>query len=95
MLISLQSGTKSPMRVGELKTSISGIALKMLTVTLRQLGQDGFVHRVYFPVFFYRVEYSITSLSKSLMDALNQPVKWANKIWPSYLLQEKNLQGML
>ena len=95
MSIVLQSGTKSPMRFGELKTAIGGISQKMLTVTLRQLEHDGFVQRVYFPEVPTRVDYSITPFGKSLMDALNQPVKWANKIWPSYLLQEKNLQGML
>ena len=95
MSIVLQTGTKSPMRFGELKTAIGGISQKMLKVTLWQLKQDGFVQRVYFPEVPTRVEYSITLLDESLMDALNQPVKWANKIWPSYLLQEKNLQGML
>ena len=79
MLIVLQPGTKSTMRFGELKTTIGGISQKMLTVTLRQLEHDGFVHRVHFPVVFPRVEFSIMLLDKSLMDALNQLVKWANK----------------
>ena len=95
MSIVLQPGTKSPMQFGELNTAIGGFSLKMLTVTLRQLEQDGFVQRVYFPEVLPWVEYNITPFDKSLMDALNQPVKWANKIWPSYLLQEKNLQRML
>ena len=60
-------------------TSIGGISLKMLTVSLRQLKRDGFVQRVHFPVVFTRVKYTITPFSKSLMDALNQPVKWANE----------------
>ena len=79
MLIVLQPGTKSPMRFGELKTAIGGISQKMLTVTLRQLEHDGFVQRVYFPEVPTRVEYSITLSDKSLMDALNQLVKWADE----------------
>lgn len=78
MLIVLQLGTKSPLRFGELKTIIGGISQKMLTIRLRQLEHDGFVHRVYFPEVPPRVEYSITPLGKSLMDVLNQMVKWAD-----------------
>lgn len=79
MLIVLQLGTKSPLRFGELKTVVGGISQKMLTITLRQLERDGFVQRVYFPEVPPRVEYNITPLGKSLMEALNQLVKWANE----------------
>lgn len=79
MLIVLQLGTKSPLRFGELKTIIGGISQKMLTITLRQLEHDGFVQRVYFPEVPPRVEYSITPLGKSLMEALSLLVKWADE----------------
>lgn len=79
MLIVLQLGIKSPLRFGELKTIIGGISQKMLTITLRQLEHDGFVQRVYFPEVPPRVEYSITPLGKSLMEALNLLVKWADE----------------
>jgi DNA-binding HxlR family transcriptional regulator len=78
MLIVLQLGTRSPLRFGELKTIVGGISQKMLTITLRQLENDGFVQRVYFPEVPPRVEYSITPLGKSLVEALSQLVKWAN-----------------
>jgi DNA-binding HxlR family transcriptional regulator len=78
MLIVLQLGTRSPLRFGELKTIVGGISQKMLTITLRQLEHDGFVQRVYFPEVPPRVEYSITPLGKSLVEALSQLVKWAN-----------------
>ena len=79
MLIILQLGNRSPLRFGELKTIIGGISQKMLTITLRQLEHDGFVQRVYFPEVPPRVEYSITPLGKSLVEALSQLVKWADE----------------
>lgn len=78
MLIVLQLGKQSPLRFGELKTAVTGISQKMLTITLRQLEHDGFVQRVYFPEVPPRVEYSITPLGKSLMEVLNVMVKWAD-----------------
>jgi len=89
MLIVLQLGTTSPLRFGELKTVIGGISQKMLTITLRQLEHDGFVQRVYFPEVPPRVEYSITPLGKSLMEALNQLVRWANENTPAILTARK------
>src|SRR4028119_672443 len=79
MLIVLQLGNHSPLRFGELKTIIGGISQKMLTITLRQLEHDGFVQRVYFPEVPPRVEYSITPLGESLMEALSHLVKWAGE----------------
>ena len=79
MLIVLQLGKKSPLRFGELKIIIGGISQKMLTITLRQLEYDGFIKREYFPEVPPRVEYSITPLGKSLMEALNLMVKWADE----------------
>jgi DNA-binding HxlR family transcriptional regulator len=96
MLIVLQLGNKSPLRFGELKTVIGGISQKMLTITLRQLEHDGFVQRVYFPEVPPRVEYSITPLGKSLMDALNQLVKWANENTASILdARKKSLKNLV
>lgn len=79
MLIVLQLGNQSPLRFGELKTVVGGISQKMLTITLRQLEHDGFVKRVYFPEVPPRVEYSITPLGKSLVEALSQLVNWAKE----------------
>ncbi len=95
MLIVLQLGTTSPLRFGELKTVIDGISQKMLTITLRQLEHDGFVQRVYFPEVPPRVEYSITPLGQSLMEALNQLVQWANENTPSILAARKQSTRIL
>lgn len=47
-------------RYSELKRSIKHISDKMLTTQLRELEQDGFVHREVYPVVPPKTEYSIT-----------------------------------
>ena len=48
-----------------------------LTQTLRTLEQDGYVSRVVFAEVPPRVEYHITSLGDSFMDACRPMVDWA------------------
>lgn len=47
-------------RYGELKKNIPHITDKMLTTQLRELEEEGFVHREVYPVVPPKVEYSIT-----------------------------------
>lgn len=49
-----------PWRHGELRRDLPGITQKMLTQHLRELEEDGFVHRQSFPEVPPRVEYSLT-----------------------------------
>jgi DNA-binding HxlR family transcriptional regulator len=94
MLIILELGAHSPLRFGELKTAISGISQKMLTITLRQLEHDGFVERVYFMEVPPRVEYSITPLGESLMNALRNLVEWAKDNTEPILLARKKSEQL-
>ena len=48
------------MRFSELKRNIPHITDKMLTTQLRELEDEGFVHRKVYPVVPPKVEYSIT-----------------------------------
>ena len=48
------------MRYGELKKDIPHITHKMLTSQLRQLEEEGFIHREVFAVVPPKVEYTIT-----------------------------------
>lgn len=48
------------MRYGELKKDIPHITHKMLTSQLRELEEEGFIHREVYPVVPPKVEYSIT-----------------------------------
>ncbi|WP_067461252.1 winged helix-turn-helix transcriptional regulator [Actinomadura macra] len=64
-------------RFTELKREIAGISQRMLTVTLRGLERDGIVTRTVYPVMPPRVEYSLTTLGATLMDATTALVRWA------------------
>lgn len=53
------------MRYSELKKNIPHITDKMLTVQLRELEAEGFIHRKVYPVVPPKVEYSITEKGKT------------------------------
>ena len=75
----LSSGTK---RHGELQRQISGVSQKMLTQTLRSLENDGIVNRKIYPVVPPMVEYSLTSLGRSLIEPLEAICRWAEEHLP-------------
>lgn len=69
----LLGGTK---RFGELKNSIGHISQKVLTANLRQMEENGLVHRKVYAQVPPKVEYSLTELGESL-----RPVLSAMEIW--------------
>jgi DNA-binding HxlR family transcriptional regulator len=70
----LGGGTR---RFSELRREIDGISQRMLTLTLRQLERDGLVTRTVHPVVPPRVDYELTALGASLLDAVAPLVAWA------------------
>ncbi|GAC1502288.1 MAG: hypothetical protein NVS2B14_14910 [Chamaesiphon sp.] len=52
-------------RFGELHRALDGITQKMLTQQLRELEQDGIVHREVYLQVPPKVEYSLTDLGKT------------------------------
>ena len=67
-----------PQRFTGLKRSIDGVSQRMLTVTLRGLERDGIVSRTMYPVIPPRVEYALTPLGATLLDAVGALVSWAD-----------------
>lgn len=65
------------MRFNELRRSIGNISQKMLTTTLRQLEQDGFVSRTAFSTIPPKVEYALTDLGRELLVPVTALIKWA------------------
>ena len=63
-------------RFTELKRRIDGISQRMLTLTLRQLERDGMVTRTVHPTVPPRVDYELTSLGRSLLEAIQPIVIW-------------------
>jgi DNA-binding HxlR family transcriptional regulator len=68
-----------PRRFTGLKRSIDGVSQRMLTVTLRGLERDGIVSRTMYPVIPPRVEYALTPLGETLLDAAGSLVSWADQ----------------
>ncbi len=67
-----------PQRFTALKRSVDGISQRMLTVTLRGLERDGIVIRTMYPVMPPRVEYELTPLGRTLLDAVGALMAWAD-----------------
>jgi len=71
-----QHGVLRFTRVGEL---VGNISQRMLTKTLRQMEQDGFVTRTVHPEVPPRVEYQLTELGYSLGAAFCSVWEWAEQ----------------
>jgi DNA-binding HxlR family transcriptional regulator len=67
-----------PLRYTELQRDIPGISQRMLTLTLRQLQQDGLVTRTAYAEVPPRVEYTLTPLSRSLLEIVTLLIGWAS-----------------
>ena len=65
------------MRYSELRRDIGDISQKMLTQTLRHLERIGLVSREVYPVVPPKVEYSLTELGVSCVEAVDGLVNWA------------------
>jgi DNA-binding HxlR family transcriptional regulator len=70
----LGSGTH---RFSELQRAIDGITPRMLTVTVRNLERDGLVTRTVYPVVPPRVDYELTTIGQTLLEAVTPLVEWA------------------
>ncbi len=76
ILKDLLPGTK---RFGELKKSIGKVSQKVLTAQLRDMEQNGLVHRKVYPEVPPRVEYSLTPLGMSLKPILDAMWNWGQE----------------
>ncbi len=67
------------LRYGALRRSILDITPKMLTQTLRELEEDGLVHRTVYQEVPPRVEYTLTETGKELIPFIDHLRKWGEK----------------
>lgn len=63
-------------RFSALNRALPGITQKMLTQQLRELEEDGIVHRQVYQQVPPRVEYSLTSLGQTLYPVLKSMHEW-------------------
>lgn len=75
----------SPARFGELKRSVKGITQSMLTQQLRELEEDGIIHRKIYAEIPPRVEYTLTEFGLTLSPIMLSMAKWGEE----YRLKKK------
>ena len=76
ILYAIKKDTK---RFSEIKRLIPAISQKMLTQQLRELEEDGIIHRHVYPVVPPKVEYSLTEYGRTLMPVLDAMVAWGRR----------------
>lgn len=72
-------GINEKLRFSEIKRLFPKISHKVLTTQIRELEEDGLVHREVFPEVPPRVEYSLTELGKSLIPILLMMYDWGRE----------------
>lgn len=77
-------------RFGELQRALPGITQKMLTQQLREMEEDGIIHREVYAQIPPKVEYSLTPLGISLKPILYAMHEWAIKYFPQDDSQQNN-----
>lgn len=64
-------------RFGQLQRRLDGITQSTLTKQLRELEDDGFIHREIFKEVPPKVEYTLTELGESFIPILNSMLEWS------------------
>ncbi|MFI7153498.1 winged helix-turn-helix transcriptional regulator [Nonomuraea sp. NPDC050022] len=70
----LESG---PLRYTDLQRQVPGISQRMLSLTLRQLQQDGLITRTAYAEVPPRVEYTLAPLGRDLHQIVTSLIGWA------------------
>ncbi len=80
--------TEETLRFSQLKRLVHHATPKMLTQQLRELEEQGLIHREVYPVIPPKVEYSLTELGRSLM-----PILVAMRDWGAEYLRSMDKQS--
>ena len=78
-LILWELETHGTRRFGELKRGLVGVSEKMLIQHLREMEEDGLVHREVYRQVPPKVEYSMTEHGRTLNDALRPLGAWGTE----------------
>lgn len=89
MLVIFILENNGTMRFNSLQKAIPDISQKVLTSTLRNLENDGYIIRTIYPEVPPRVEYSLTERALTLLPHLNALIDWANNNLAAILNERK------
>ncbi|MFJ5921665.1 winged helix-turn-helix transcriptional regulator [Kitasatospora sp. NPDC092948] len=78
-LILWELDTHGVRRFAQLRRALPGVSEKMLTQHLRELEEDGLVHREVYAEVPPRVEYSLTAQGRTLNEALRPLGAWGTE----------------
>lgn len=70
---------KGPKRFLELQRITHGVSQKILSERLRELEEDGLIHRIAYPEIPPKVEYLLTAKGEELVPALDLIEQWSKK----------------
>ena len=70
---------EGPKRFNELRRLLPEVTQRMLTLQLRELEQDGIVHREIYKEVPPKVEYSLTEFGTSLGPIIVQMLEWGEQ----------------
>ncbi|HWG28319.1 MAG TPA: helix-turn-helix domain-containing protein [Actinospica sp.] len=76
VIVVLEAG---PLRYTDLQRQVPGISQRMLSLTLRQLQQDGLITRTAYAEVPPRVEYALTPLGRGLHQIVTPLIGWATE----------------
>ncbi|MFF9915623.1 winged helix-turn-helix transcriptional regulator [Streptomyces sp. NPDC013457] len=74
-LLTITALASGPLRFTAVHEQVVGISQRMLSQTLRALTRDGLVTRTAYPEVPPRVEHALTSLGRSLSEAVEELVR--------------------
>lgn len=80
------------MRYGELKKDIPHITHNMLTSQLRQLEEEGFIHREVFAVVPPKVEYTITNRGEKAITIIEQIRTYGLELMQDFGIDETKIE---
>ena len=84
---------QGPRRFSDLKRLLPSITQRMLTLQLRELEDDGIVHREIYQQIPPKVEYSLTEFGRTLEPILLTMLSWGEQ-YTNRIVERKSAQHM-
>lgn len=85
--------SKRTLRYSQLQQRMPNITQRILTLQLKELGQDGLIQRIVYDERFRRVEYSLTEYGKSTEPILELLCEWGKHRMREFDLQVSSLEA--